>query len=411
MNDIDKIQVAVSHILADLLRQVFVALGLLFVVMHKDWKLAPGEPDGAAVRAVPTAQLGRRIRRTSRRTQDHAAEAERDPAGDAQRPPGGEGVRRRRSTNRGASAARRTGCCKSNLRYVAQQAIASPLIELFGAAHHRRAAHLRAHPDQGRPAHRRAVHQLRGGAADALRAGEAPDRHPQHLPAGHGRLAEGLRVPGATPRRFAEKPGAVTLERFERAITFRERRASATPATSNGFALEDIDLEVKAGEVVALVGPSGAGKTTLANLLPRFYDVTARRGADRRARRARFRPGLAARRRSASWRRRRSCSTTRWPTTSPTGSRDVPRGERSARRRAIGAGRGVHPAAAGGLRHRDRRARREAERRPAAAAGHRPGAAEERAHPDPGRGHLAPGHGIRNAGADGAGQPDGRTAR
>jgi subfamily B ATP-binding cassette protein MsbA len=42
-------------------------------------------------------------------------------------------------------------------------------------------------------------------------------------------------------------------------------------------AITDIDLRVQSGEVVALVGPSGAGKTTVASLLPRFWDVTTGR--------------------------------------------------------------------------------------------------------------------------------------
>jgi len=48
------------------------------------------------------------------------------------------------------------------------------------------------------------------------------------------------------------------------------RYRADTPA-----AVDDITLEVRAGETVALVGPSGAGKTTLANLLPRFIDPTS----------------------------------------------------------------------------------------------------------------------------------------
>jgi len=46
---------------------------------------------------------------------------------------------------------------------------------------------------------------------------------------------------------------------------------------ANAAALDDIDLQVRAGETVALVGPSGAGKTTLVNLLPRFLEPTSGR--------------------------------------------------------------------------------------------------------------------------------------
>jgi ATP-binding cassette subfamily B protein len=55
-------------------------------------------------------------------------------------------------------------------------------------------------------------------------------------------------------------------------ITFEHVGFEYTPDST--WSLRDIDLEVKPGEMVALVGPSGAGKTTLCNLVARFYDPT-----------------------------------------------------------------------------------------------------------------------------------------
>jgi ATP-binding cassette subfamily B protein len=47
-----------------------------------------------------------------------------------------------------------------------------------------------------------------------------------------------------------------------------------TPSTARLWALEDVDFEVKPGQLAAIVGPSGAGKTTISYLIPRLYDPT-----------------------------------------------------------------------------------------------------------------------------------------
>lgn len=68
-----------------------------------------------------------------------------------------------------------------------------------------------------------------------------------------------------------EKPNAVSLEKFEREIEFRNVSFSYEHEID---VLKGINLTVKRGRTIAIVGPSGAGKTTLVDLLPRFYDPT-----------------------------------------------------------------------------------------------------------------------------------------
>src|SRR5207248_4505061 len=71
-----------------------------------------------------------------------------------------------------------------------------------------------------------------------------------------------------------EKPGAIELPPIRGHVRFE----SVEFAYDTGVpVLRDVNLEVRPGEMVALVGHTGSGKTTLANLVGRFYDPTAGR--------------------------------------------------------------------------------------------------------------------------------------
>jgi ATP-binding cassette, subfamily B, bacterial MsbA len=271
MNDVDKVQLATSQMLADLLRQFFAAAACTYVVVSSDWKLAVVSLTVLPFVILPTRQIGRRIRRTSRRTQDRQAELnqilqETLSGHMVVKAFGAEGY----ESARFREASRKL--LKNNLRYVLQQAISSPLIELFGAL---TIVGLLTY----------AVTQIKTGA---LTAGDFVTfvmallmlyEPVKRLVGIHNIFEQAI---GASEKVFeyldhaeeiVEKPGAPKLTGIGQGIVF-ENISFRYPGSPNGFSIQGLDLEVKAGEVVALVGPSGGGKTTLANLAPRFYDVT-----------------------------------------------------------------------------------------------------------------------------------------
>jgi ATP-binding cassette, subfamily B, bacterial MsbA len=271
MIDLEKIQVATSHMLADWLRQSFSVVFLLFVVIQKDWLLALGSLTLLPFVLVPTARIGRLIRRTTRRAQDDAADLneilqETISGHQVVKSFGAEDVESNRFRLAGEQLKR------SNLRYVAQQALSSPMIEVFGAI-----------TIVGLLTYARL--RIKSGA---LTAGEFTTfviallmlyEPVKRLTGIHNIFQQAL---GASQKVFEyldrdqqirERAGASKLHRFHDSIVLQQASFSYSKAP-NAFLLGPLDLEVRAGEVVALVGPSGAGKTTLANLVPRFYDVT-----------------------------------------------------------------------------------------------------------------------------------------
>src|SRR3569833_23186 len=74
-----------------------------------------------------------------------------------------------------------------------------------------------------------------------------------------------------------ERAHAVAMPRFTNSIGFENVGFAYSSDKGESQILYNVDQDVHAGELLALVGPSGAGKATLVNLIPRFFDVTSGR--------------------------------------------------------------------------------------------------------------------------------------
>ena len=269
VNDIEKIQLAVSAVLADFLRQSFTLVALMFVVLVLDWRLALISIALLPLVMIPSAKIGKRIRGSSRSSQANLAELSQL----LQEAISGNRIVKAFRMERWELARFRAAARKLlqvNLRFVRAQAVTSPLMEILGAV---TIVFLLLY------ARDRILHQAltTGMFVTFIYALLKMYEPVKRLSGIHNSFQQAV---GASAKVFeilelqeevAEKPDAKVLPPFSRSIAFENVWFGYD--AGEPF-LQNVSLEVKAGEVVALVGASGAGKSTLVNLILRFFDVS-----------------------------------------------------------------------------------------------------------------------------------------
>ena len=275
INDVDKVQTAVSSVIGDFLQQLFTFLfGLVLVIRlggQLSWALLLFVP----VIITSSRKIGREVRTRTRTGQDKLAEIQNI----LHETVTGNRIVKAFSTElwevlRFKSAASRL--FRANLRSVRIQSISSPLMDTLGAI--AIAAFLligRYQILQGRM-----TMGIFGAFIILLFNLYNPVRKFAYF---YNSFQQAM---GASSSIFSffdtkddvkERPHAATLKEFSQVVKFDNVGFSYSSEEGEHQILHNVDLELRAGEVLALVGPSGAGKSTLVNLIPRFFDVTSGR--------------------------------------------------------------------------------------------------------------------------------------
>ena len=277
VSDVEKVQFAMSSVLAEFLQQFFTLIFTAAVVVLVGGRLAWVLLLFVPVILYSSRKIGRQVRTTTRGGQDKLAEIqnilhETITGNRIVKVFGMENW----EVERFRAAARRL--FRANLRLVAAFAISSPLMDILGAIAIALLLLL------GRDQINR--HGLTEGAFftfiiavfklyDPVRKFAMFNNNFQQAVGASSEIFRFMDVEDEV----REKPGAQRMGRFARAIRFEDVSFSYSNENAEDLplVLHDVNLEVKAGEVLAVVGSSGAGKSTLVHLIPRFFDVSGGR--------------------------------------------------------------------------------------------------------------------------------------
>jgi subfamily B ATP-binding cassette protein MsbA len=271
LNDVNLVQGAVTDSVTGLLKDIFTIIGLLFVVFYRDWQLALIALVVFPLAVYPIVKFGRKLRSYSTRTQMTLADLATMLLETIS------GTRIVKAFNMEDYERKRFSKMNERLFQIMRKsfrvrAVSHPLMETLGGLG------IAAIVFYG------GYNVIQGTATPGTffsflaallmlyepvkRLSNVNNSIQQGL-AGASRIFEVL----DTVPEIKSKPGARELVRIRKGIEFE----NVSFKYEEDWVLKNINLKIRAGEVVAFVGSSGGGKTTLANLVPRFYDVNSGR--------------------------------------------------------------------------------------------------------------------------------------
>lgn len=270
ISDVDQVRTALSENLADFFQQVFALAAFVCVLLWLNWRLAIGSAIVVPLVVCPVGKLGQRIRKSVQNTRSRVA----DLSQILQETVSGNRVVKAFGMEdfeiqKFRETARRL--LRENMRWIKAYVVTSPIMDLLGAVVfvvlllYARDEIRRGVMDLGMVF--AFIYSLFSAYTPIKRMGSLYQQF--QLAAGASTEVVGFL---ALQEEVAEKPGAAVLAGFSREVAFD----NVGFAYEGGSAvLRNVNLRVPAGCVLAIVGSSGAGKTTLVNLLPRFNTPTS----------------------------------------------------------------------------------------------------------------------------------------